>query len=270
MCAILGWSGRLKRGQWRRVHRLLTELLAISASRGTDATGFAALDARRGFVSDKRPVPSRRFAATNAAWNRLSYPSCLVAHCRGATHGSPHAADGRNNHPFMGDDLAVIVNGVSPNYESVARANRLRLYTECDSEVVLRLVESHPIVPQGLRACLSQLTGGMAAAVLDARRRSVWLARNEARPAWLFRLDGLRGWFACSTREIAEEALRRQFGPAGLRLIDFLAPGTVAEMTEAGTVISGSADEYAPVSLRHKSGLFASAAGRNSRVSQSR
>ena len=241
MCAIVSWAGRAKRGQWRQVHRLLSEMLIASACRGTDATGFAALDRLGQMVADKGPVPSRTFVRTSTAWGRLSYPSCVVAHCRAATHGSPHTGDNRNNHPFMGDELAVVVNGVAANYRSVAAGHGLRLASECDSEVVLRLVEGATGVPEGLRTCLHELSGGMAAAVLDERHGSVWLARNEGRPAWLLRLAGVNGWFACSTREIAEEALRRAYGRAGVRLVEYFAPvaaGTPIKLTSTGTILA--------------------------------
>src|SRR5436190_662923 len=98
MCAIVGWSGTLKRGQWRQVHRLLTELLIASSCRGTDSTGFATLGGGDGVLVDKRPVPSTVFTATSGAWKRLSKPTCLIAHCRAASHGAPDTGDNRNNH----------------------------------------------------------------------------------------------------------------------------------------------------------------------------
>ena len=248
MCAILTWAGRLKRGQWRPVHQLLTEMLVASACRGTDATGFAALDRRHGFIIDKRACPSYVFAATSPAWAGLSYPSCLIAHCRAATHGSPHTGDNRNNHPFQNDRLAVVVNGVAANYRSVAATRGFRLSTECDSEVILRLVETARTVPQGLRDCLGELAGGMAAAALDADHGCVWLMRNTDRPAWLLRLAGVDGWFVCSTREIAERAVTKAYGRTGLRMIAFLAPlaaDTVVRINGDGTLLAAS-EQFRP------------------------
>lgn len=253
MCAIIGWAGTCKRGQWRQIHNLLTNMLVVSESRGTHASGFAAIDAKRGFVVDKRPVPSRVFVALSTKWRRLSKASCLIAHCRAATHGSPRTGDNRNNHPFANDSLAIVVNGMAGNFRAVAEQNGLRLHTECDSEVVLRLIENEGNVPQGLSTCLYELSGGLAAAALDVQRRSVWVARNEDRPAWLLRFAGIQGAFVCSTRDIVEESVHRAWGRAGLRLIEHLAPIAAdipIELTSSGIVLAARASISTPPSFR--------------------
>ena len=247
MCAIVSWAGKAKRGQWRVIHRLLTELLIVSEVRGTDAAGFAAVDRHGEIVMDKRPLRSRVFASKSVEWNRLFSPSLLVAHCRAATHGSPHTGDNRNNHPFVGDGVAVVVNGVARNYREIADDHNLALTTECDSEVVLRLVERHDQPASGLRIALHELSGGIAAAVLDARRRVVWIARDEARPAWMLKLAGLEGTFVCSTQDIAVRALRRTFGSSSSGLVEVLmplAPNVVIAMSSQGKVFTD--DEQMP------------------------
>jgi hypothetical protein len=147
----------------------------------------------------------------------------------------------RTNHPFVGQRIAVVVNGITANYREIAEANDLRLDSQCDSEIVLRLVEAQRDVAAGLNDCLAQVEGGMAVVVLDMHRRSVWLARNEARPAWVLRLSGVHGYFACSTREIAEEALCRAFGRCAHHLVELLVPlasGVPVEMSQSGMLIS--------------------------------
>jgi glucosamine--fructose-6-phosphate aminotransferase (isomerizing) len=244
MCAIVGWSGKAKRGQWRIVHRLLTELLAASAVRGTDATGFAAIDGKQGFIARKRDVRSPVFVASDAAWNRLSYATCLIAHCRAATHGTPR--NNTNNHPHVGDGVAVIVNGIAHNYVEVAEKCGLNLVTECDSEIVLRLVERQDNPAMGLGDALAELRGGMAAAVLDMRRETVWLARDDGRPAWLLKLAGVNGHFFCSTHDIAIRSIERTFGKSGNRLIEMLIP------LSPRTVVALSADGRLMASLETK------------------
>ena len=239
MCAIIGWAGKAKRGQWRIVHRLLTELLAASAVRGTDATGFAAIDGKMGFVTDKRAVRSPVFVASNAVWNRLSDATCLIAHCRAATHGTPGNND--NNHPHVGDDIAVIVNGIAHNYVEVAERLGLDLNTECDSEIVLRLLERRDSPSQGLVDALAELRGGMAAAVLDVRCNAVWLARDDGRPVWLLKVAGINGHFFCSTHDIAIRSIERTFGKSGNRLIEMLiplAPRIVVGLSSDGRLIA--------------------------------
>ena len=250
MCGILGFAGHAKRGQWPIVHHLLTELFVASASRGGDAAGFAAIQsgkAGKRLVTDKRPVPSTMFAATSFEWATLRSPSCVVAHCRAATHGSPHAPNNLNNHPFISDDenLAVIVNGISSNYFDVADEHGLGLRSECDSEVILRLVEKneHPAV--GLDLCLRELTGGMAVAVLDMEREVVWLARNESRPLWVLRLAGIDGFFFASTEGIALNALRRVFGRDAQSVLQVLVP----VVTQRVTGLSSGGQWVAPLDV---------------------
>jgi glucosamine 6-phosphate synthetase-like amidotransferase/phosphosugar isomerase protein len=234
----------MKRGQWRLVHALLNELMVASASRGTDATGFAALDRRAGFVYEKAPITSPLFAASSRAWNRLYYPSCVVLHARMATHGLPSRNE--NNHPFVdeNENVAVVVNGVSGNYRAVANDHKLRLTSQCDSEVVLRLVEAygHPAV--GLDVALRELSGGMAMAVLDREREGVWLARNEDRPLWVFEIAGIDGRFFCSTSTIARTCIARLFGrrfEGVLRSLVPLVAGHVVGVTAAGQMIAAHA-----------------------------
>jgi glucosamine--fructose-6-phosphate aminotransferase (isomerizing) len=195
------------------VRRLLHELFVSSSVRGTDAAGFAAVHGRGKLVTDKAPVAGPLFSATSRAWLTVTDSRCVIGHCRAATHGQPDTGDNRNNHPFISDDgkLAVVVNGVSHNYREVADDHRLTLTSECDSEVVMRLAEAaeHPAI--GLEVALNGLRGGLAVAVLDVGRKSVWLARNTGRPIWLFEMNGIDGRFFASTDAIAIDAHRRAY-----------------------------------------------------------
>jgi glucosamine 6-phosphate synthetase-like amidotransferase/phosphosugar isomerase protein len=246
MCAITGWSGKLRRGQWKQVHLVLHELFKASAVRGGDAAGFAAIESTEGgtrLVTDKRAVPSTLFAATSPAWRRLRRSSCVITHCRAATHGHPSRA--RNNHPFVGShkSVAVVVNGVTPNYRNVAEDYGLELRSDCDSEIVLRLVEASQTPAAGLDLCLQELQGGLAAAVLDVQREIVWLAHNGARPLWVFRLNGFNGFFFASTEHIVLEALRSVFGSKSQSLLQILVP--VVENNVTG--ISSQGQWIAPI-----------------------
>lgn len=248
MCAIVCWAGQVKREQWPQVHELLEAMMLASVCRGTDSSGFAAITSRGRFVWDKQPLASDLFVCASRRWHRLPASACLIAHCRAATHGCPRTGDNRNNHPFVGEDnaLAVVVNGISPNYRAVAKALSLRLEGECDSEVVLRMVEAAAHPAEGLQECLAELDGGLAAAVLDAGRQTVWLAKNEGRPVWLMKLVNLQGYFACSTREIAQRTLREVYGPAADQVVEMMTPlasGVVVGMNAEGRLLADSRSE---------------------------
>ena len=74
------------------------------------------------------------------------------------------------------------------NHDDVVKRLRLRVKTECDSEVILRLVEYLDDPAIGLEQALRILDGSMAVAMLDAEQDCIWLATNGGRPLWLMRL----------------------------------------------------------------------------------
>ena len=85
---------------------------------------------------------------------------------------------GGGHQPFVSDDglIAVVQNGEIFNYVELAaelRAQGVRLRTQSDTEVILRLYEREGI------ACLSRLNGMFAIAIDDAREDALYLARDR-------------------------------------------------------------------------------------------
>lgn len=85
---------------------------------------------------------------------------------------------GGGHQPFFSDDgqIAVVQNGEIFNHVELAaelRAQGVRLKTQSDTEVILRLYERDGI------ACLSQLNGMFAIAIDDAREDALYLARDR-------------------------------------------------------------------------------------------
>lgn len=214
MCGIIGYIGYAREGQWRETHDLLGQLLIAAEPRGLDATGFVARTAplhrpsQKNVIVAKAPVPAQRFVQTNGAFRRLRHQRCSVVlgHVRAATHGDP--ANNKNNHPFSSDDLHLVHNGVVGNHQELSDANSLRLETDCDSEVLLRLIERAENVGVGLFRCLREVEGSMAVAVYDAKDDLVWIARNRGRPLWLARLRRDRRMFLASTSTILIDAFQ--------------------------------------------------------------
>jgi glutamine phosphoribosylpyrophosphate amidotransferase len=112
-------------------------------------------------------------------------------------------------------------NGVLANHEDVADELSLKLQTDCDSEVLLRLVETATSVPRGLQDCLRLVKGSMAIAVFDKATGFVWLAQNGGRPLWLARLKKDRRWFFASTQRILLDGIGSVVRKPGF---DFLIP----------------------------------------------
>lgn len=85
---------------------------------------------------------------------------------------------GGGHQPFVSDDgqIAVVQNGEIFNHVELAaelRAQGVRLRTQSDTEVILRLYER-----EGM-ACLSRLNGMFAIAIDDAREDALYLARDR-------------------------------------------------------------------------------------------
>jgi glucosamine 6-phosphate synthetase-like amidotransferase/phosphosugar isomerase protein len=244
MCGILGFTGNVPEGKWGQTHRLLQALFVAAEPRGQDATGFAALAAprkhgeRQDLIVEKQPVPASRFVAENPTWQRLRHRRCLslIGHVRFATHGDP--ADNRNNHPFLGEKgLALVHNGVIANHQEIADKYHLRLVSECDSEVLLRLIEAHRYPMDGIAACLRECRGSTAVALMDTSEGSLWLAHNTGRPLWVAKLRNDRRWWFASTGAILLDAFAAVLGKGNVRveLMVPLAEGIVHLLHPSGS-----------------------------------
>lgn len=230
MCGILGYSGEPAEDQWGETYRLLESLFLASEPRGRHATGFVAKTqpykrpTSGGIFLDKRPVAASAFVG-NLSWRSLRRRRCtaVIGHVRWATHGPPEV--NANNHPHRGRrDLYLVHNGVLTDYQHLCERKGLMLRTDCDSEAILRVVESSRTPTSGLSAALQGFRGSMAVAVYDGCADTTYLARNDGRPLWLARLRHDRRWFYASTQEILLSAFRDVLGRRASKQIDVLMP----------------------------------------------
>ena len=244
MCGITGHFGRTRKGQWRQTHVILESLFVESEHRGREATGFAALTSpyhsphQNSVITGKQPMPATQFIKTNMHWRQLHHRRCcaVLGHCRYPTHGSPMRND--NNQPLSSSNgrWHVTHNGIIEGHQRIAREAGLKLNTECDSEILLRLIQRFRSAPKALNAAVRHLPGSIAVAVLDARKGIVYLARNDARPLWITRLRDGR-WFFASTDGILIAALRQVLGRRFMDDIEMLMPlasGHVHALTDHG------------------------------------
>jgi len=215
LCGIIGFVGNIPEGCWGQTYRIIESLFRHVEVRGKDASGFVAnavpLDYpdRASVIAEKQPLKATEFVKLNPTFRGLAHRRCtsFVGHARAATHGEP--ADNRNNHPFISDDreLFLVHNGILTNHQQVADRLKLQLRTDCDSEVLLRLLETAPSVAGGIQDCLRLVSGSMALAVYDKAHDFVWLTGNGGRPLWLARLHKDRRWFFASTAEILHDSI---------------------------------------------------------------
>ncbi len=217
MCGIIGFCGDVAEGRWAETHRVLESMFLAAETRGKDATGYAAItqplkSGTRSFLTAKEPIQASKFIQSQA-WRELGHQRCLalIGHVRWQTHGD--AANPDNNHPHVGNNnLALVHNGIIVNHREVASARRLPLIAQCDSEVLIRLVEKYDSPIDGLKACLKECHGSMAIAVLEPDKGMIHLARNSRRPLWLARLKKDRHWWFASTAAILVEGLVHALG----------------------------------------------------------
>ena len=128
MCGIFGFVS--KDGS-RFDMRAMKTIARTTMTRGPHAWGMAWVDARgvlRTYKQTGRIVDSLGLLA-------MAKDAVLLSgHCRWATHGDP--AVNTNNHPHDGGDSWVVHNGVIHHYRDLVEKHRLRMLTDCDSEVL--------------------------------------------------------------------------------------------------------------------------------------
>jgi asparagine synthetase B (glutamine-hydrolysing) len=226
MCGIVGMIGQTRDDRWAETHRILSHLLLAAEARGRDATGFVARAASRGAASKgktfiaKEAIPASKFVQRMPVWKALSRHRCsaVICHVRLATHGSP--SNPLNNHPHRSGGLSLVHNGVLSSHAELVDKYCLRTVSECDSEVLLRIIERAKTIPIGLSLCLMERPGAIV--VYDERRDVCWLGHDDSRPLWVCRMKNDRRLFFGSTSDILIEGIQEALKECAV--FDFLMP----------------------------------------------
>lgn len=149
-----------------------------------------------------------------------------MVHARGASKGVGEPAVNSNNHPFTNGDksLGLIHNGRVDDVEYNALKQKYEVKSNCDSEILLRIIENsenndleleHELYPHrlaGIRDVYSFINEGHMSVALgergEAGDRMLWLFRNPYRPLWLVDLrESLGQIYFFSEPSIWEEAV---------------------------------------------------------------
>jgi len=198
----------------------------------------------------KQPQTASEFIELNTEYRMLKHRrfSMFLGHVRLATHGK--ATDNRNNHPHVGKrGLYLVHYGIISNHLDLIDKYSLTMNSECDSEVLLRLIEQADAVSEGLRVCLREVKGPMVTVVHDTKSSLLWLARNEGRPLWMIRLKRDQRLFVASTGTILFTSLRKVMGSHVEKQIEMLMPVP----THAPVALSSDGMMIAPLSYCQKS-----------------
>jgi len=191
MCGIVGFIGEPLDS--RLAFELSTNLLARTEIRGDDASGYWACDTLpedQGCVYwTKAPKKASDFVKGDG-WQAIKdiKLNLLISHCRRSTvRGSENK--NRNNHPFLSSDsrTALVHNGNVPEFDSLR--SDYDVMSECDSEILLRMMERGPHYNlEYLRQQLGRLKGSGEKAIKDCP--------DEEVPLWSHSLLGLVDIFA--------------------------------------------------------------------------
>lgn len=194
MCGIVGFIG--KPTDSKVAFELTTSLLAKTEVRGDDASGFWASDSQNDQVNpgtvlwSKSPAAARLFVKQDP-WQALASvdTNLLVAHCRRSTiRGSENI--NRNNHPFLSDDsrIALVHNGNIPEHKGLRPD--YDMHSECDSEVLLRIME------RGVRYDTDYLKKQLGDLDGDVPNQKIKDCSDNEIPRWSHRLLGMVDIFA--------------------------------------------------------------------------
>lgn len=203
MCGIWGFVTNKK--DYNAKYELARELCIATAVRGSHATGIAYSDGtHERYYKEGEPASLfvRRAEFEQIATDK---PNMIIGHGRYATHGDPKY--NINNHPFKSRTLQFIHNGVISNYDSLKA--EYQCYSECDSEVILRVLERSARRITGIQQVYKEVQGSFACALMDTRKLRLWLWRNHGNPIYLSYHEGMNMLAFASTRDIFDSACKK-------------------------------------------------------------
>jgi glucosamine--fructose-6-phosphate aminotransferase (isomerizing) len=181
VCGIVGYVGREK----NRCVEVLMEGLRHLEYRGYDSAGLA-LELSGQIVAIKQAGHLQRLAEAIAQRDgELSHSRAGVGHTRWATHGPPNEV---NAHPQLGNDVAVVHNGIIENFSELKEeliGRGVVFCSETDTEVIAHLIaegmEEGYSLREALARALRRLKGSFAVAAVSAREpEKVVAARHQS------------------------------------------------------------------------------------------
>lgn len=212
MCGIMGFVGKSKNDL--KTSELATSLLHETQSRGTDATGFYSIG-NDGIIDwFKTNIKASEFVQSEPWKNRCISSKILIGHTRFSTHGTEK--NNVNNHPHISDDqrIAFVHNGIISDFSNVANKCELSLKSQCDSEVILRLIESESDIVSGIKKVFQECKYGsfacLATHIDNDGKTYFYVFRNQNSPISFVNLKKELGqYFFCSTSNLWDNAVQK-------------------------------------------------------------
>ena len=218
MCGLASFIGKSKNQSLS--FDLFQNLFVLLEERGTDASGFyGSINNSNEFVTNKKNCPASSFVKDDSWKSLKNYDlDLLLIHTRKTSSNSGSSSDNENNHPFLALNTksALVHNGIIHEYQRLKK--QYHCFTNCDSEILLRILD-FPFEEKnylnhrkeqikGLLGLIknSEFTFLLADVLSD--KKSLWAVKNEFRP--LFLIDAkeyLNQYVFVSTIDIWQNAI---------------------------------------------------------------
>ena len=194
---------------------MLGDLLYVSSSRGTDATGVAVVGTTRTKVI-KEDIPADKFIVKHYKGLKkdVDKAKIVLGHTRLATQG--HQKDNNNNHPIIGQKYIMVHNGTC---SSMDRIKDYPYKGTVDSEILLSHIEK-----KGLKEGLKALKGSAAVAIIKEDEPNVVYLWRHNNPLWAAYDPKNNVLFFGSTEDILKEGLSN--------LLDFFSSFHMRQLVE--------------------------------------
>jgi hypothetical protein len=227
ICGLAGFIGESKKPNIS--FHILSKLFEKSEVRGVDASGFYGTEKGSNgvVVFHKEPTRAREFVKKDVWRNLTKYNlNMLLCHARGASKGVGEPSTNINNHPFVSNDksLVLIHNGRVDECEYQPLKQKYSVKSNCDSEILLRIIENPQVVDDydilypseiisGIKDVYSLINEGHMAVAVGKRglngERWLLLFRNAHRPLWVIDTrESLGQIFFISEPTIWEESIK--------------------------------------------------------------
>lgn len=226
MCKLFAVSGQIADGTYenRKIFfKFMSNLFLGTAHDGADqdAAGlfFWSGDRRQ---TIKKTGPAMNLVGTLGWRNVVSTPAKIyLCHARGAM---TDATNPDNNHPFVGDNIALAHEGWLLNHREIAKKHGVELKSETDSETFMRIIDTKrralgdrggwdPI--KAMRALLHIANAPTALAFVDyeSDAPALYFARNaqSSHQFYIYNSPFFKCNFLVSTEEMWYDAMDRTF-----------------------------------------------------------
>lgn len=222
MCGITGSVGKPKKKILS--YNLHTNLLRETNRRGKHATGYYSVSLDNTILHDKAPISSDQYVKTNEWKKTIDGNTALIGHARFTTNGAAEVI--KNNHPHLSKNgnIALVHNGIIYNYDELKTKYADKLETECDSEIIIRIIEEKETVLEGIKYAYELLGSGgdFACEVIEfdpeTNKTKFYFFRDDGRPGKMIDArESLGQIFFCSEEEIWKCAVHKSGMPRTVR-----------------------------------------------------